>query len=106
MTSPLGTGNTKTFYYSAVQMQLRPENRKKDPLKQWRNLMASFIHYDIYFRYQISHTFAIKTLPLNSPTFKSNFQSHLLEVVVIRRRKIAGTDPDKTIFTLGIPVLQ
>ncbi len=34
------------------------------------------------------------TLPLNSLTFKSKFQlfkfSHLLEVVVIRRRKIAG----------------
>ncbi len=38
------------------------------------------------------------TLPLNSLTFKSNSQlfkfSHLWEVVVIRRRKIAWTDPD------------
>ncbi len=37
-------------------------------------------------------------LPLNSQIFKFNFPlfkfSHLLEVVVIRRRKIAGIDPD------------
>ncbi len=43
-------------------------------------------------------------IPLNSLTFKSNFQlfkfSHLLEVVVIRRRKIAGTDPETRYFIL------
>ncbi len=40
-------------------------------------------------------------LPLNSQTFKFNFHlfkfSYLLEVIVIRRRKIAGTDPDNYI---------
>ncbi len=38
------------------------------------------------------------TSPSEFTNFHSNFQlfkfSHLLEVVVIRRRKIAGTDPD------------
>ncbi len=46
-------------------------------------------------------------LPLNSLTFKFNFHlfkfSHLLEVVVIRRKKFAGTDPDNWSFLVWCP---
>ncbi len=41
------------------------------------------------------------TLPLDPPTYKFklfNIFSHLLEVVVIWRRKIIGMDPDKEIL--------
>jgi hypothetical protein len=55
-------------------MQLRPENRKKDPLKQWHNLMALFIHYDIYFKFLIHLLIKLKQTICGNPlTFPLTF---------------------------------